>query len=160
MCKCSPSLSPAAPSSPYLFSGTQPNLQCQGRLLVEEWLRCSDGNPRVCAERLRRMANGRASWGWPEACFQARDVADALLTGAMKVCARISVHFVGEGVACREALGLFSLPFRMPASVVGGKTERNGSLEFLSLRRVQVCDKTRRVGVWTSATKSSVCVCE
>ncbi|CAM9972109.1 unnamed protein product, partial [Hapterophycus canaliculatus] len=57
----------------------------QGRLLVEDWLRCSEGDSRVCAERLRRLANGRASWGWPEACFLARDVADALLTGAMKL---------------------------------------------------------------------------
>ncbi|CAN0091293.1 unnamed protein product, partial [Scytosiphon promiscuus] len=57
----------------------------EGRLLIEEWLRCSDGSPHLCAERLRRLANGRACWGWPEASFRARDVADALLTGAMKL---------------------------------------------------------------------------
>lgn len=54
-------------------------------MLIEEWLRCSDGRPRVCAERLRRLASGRAARGWPEASFLARDVADALLTGAAKV---------------------------------------------------------------------------
>lgn len=61
-------------------------------MLIEEWLRSSDGCPRVCAERLRRLASGRASNGWPEACFLARDVADALLTGAMKV--RIRIHYM------------------------------------------------------------------
>ncbi|CAM9944847.1 unnamed protein product, partial [Ectocarpus sp. 4 AP-2014] len=63
--------------------GAGPSLEA--RLLIEEWLRCSKGSPRVCAERLRRLADARASWKWPEACFLARDVADVLLTGAMKL---------------------------------------------------------------------------
>ncbi|CAM9547421.1 unnamed protein product, partial [Ectocarpus fasciculatus] len=63
--------------------GAGPSLEA--RLLIEEWLRCSRGSPRVCAERLRRLADARASWRWPEACFLARDVADVLLTGAMKL---------------------------------------------------------------------------
>ncbi|CBN79698.2 hypothetical protein (Partial), partial [Ectocarpus siliculosus] len=63
--------------------GAGPSLEA--RLLIEEWLRSSKGSPRVCAERLRRLADARASWRWPEACFLARDVADVLLTGAMKL---------------------------------------------------------------------------
>ncbi|CAB1110090.1 unnamed protein product [Ectocarpus sp. CCAP 1310/34] len=63
--------------------GAGPSLEA--RLLIEDWLRCSKGSPRVCAERLRRLADARASWRWPEACFLARDVADVLLTGAMKL---------------------------------------------------------------------------
>lgn len=57
----------------------------KGRRLIKEWLRCSGGSTRICTARLRRLTNGRASWGWPERRLLARDVADALLTGAIKV---------------------------------------------------------------------------
>ena len=75
-----------------------PPTKNQARLLIEEWLRCSEGCPRVCAERLRRLASGRASNGWPEGCFLARDVADALLTGSMKV--GYNVCICSSRVAC------------------------------------------------------------
>lgn len=62
-----------------------PNLSWKGRRLIEEWLLASGDSPRLCIERLRRLASARASWGWPKEAFLARDVADALLTGAIKV---------------------------------------------------------------------------
>ncbi|CAM9770715.1 unnamed protein product [Choristocarpus tenellus] len=78
-------LDPQAPASGSDVEPSGPSEEAT--LFVEEWLHASGLCPTTCLERLQRISNFRTTHDWPHV-LRARDVVDALLTCAMKVCVK------------------------------------------------------------------------